>query len=227
MEPKNIKINPEWQAVLKEEFKKPYFKEIANFVKNEYKTKNIYPPHKSIFNAFNLCPFSKVRVVILGQDPYHGKGQAHGLSFSVPDSVDVPPSLKNIYKELHNDLGLPILKTGNLEHWANQGVLLLNAILTVNASNPASHRKRGWEEFTDAVIKKLSDDKEGLVFLLWGRYAEGKGKIIDKKKHLVLKAAHPSPFSAHSGFFGCKHFSKTNKYLISRKGKPIQWVIDR
>jgi len=206
-----------------EEFKKPYFKELANFVKNEYKNNNIYPPSKAIFNAFNLCPFSKVRVVVLGQDPYHGKGEAHGLAFSVPDGVNIPPSLKNIYKEIYSDLGISTPKTGNLECWAKQGVLLLNAILTVNADNPASHRKKGWEEFTDAVIKKLSDEKEGLVFLLWGQYAKEKGKIIDNKKHLVLEAPHPSPFSAYSGFFGCKHFSKTNKYLASRGKRPIDW----
>jgi len=227
MNPADVKIDPEWKEVLAEEFRKPYFEEIAKFMKDECKTKTVCPPPKSIFNAFNLCPFSKVRVVILGQDPYHGKGQAHGLSFSVPDGVEIPPSLKNIYKELHSDLGLPIPKTGNLEHWTKQGVLLLNAILTVSANSPASHRGRGWEEFTDAVIKKLSDEKDGLVFLLWGKYAEEKGKMIDGKKHLILKAAHPSPFSAHSGFFGCKHFSKTNKYLISRGEKPIDWTIDQ
>jgi len=220
----DVKIESSWRGVLAGEFDKPEFKELADFVKGEYKTKVVYPPPKLIFNAFELCPFDKVRVVILGQDPYHGHGQAHGLCFSVPEGEKMPPSLKNIYKEINSDLGLPIPQSGNLEHWAKQGVLLLNATLTVLASSPASHQGRGWEQFTDAVIKKLSSEKEGLVFLLWGRYAKEKGSVIDRSKHLVLEAPHPSPFSAASGFFGCKHFSKTNDYLVAHGGEPIRWT---
>ncbi|HDO23629.1 MAG TPA: uracil-DNA glycosylase [bacterium] len=222
----DVKIEPSWKKALAEEFEKPYFKELAGFVKNGYKEGTVYPPPKFIFNAFELCPFDKVRVVILGQDPYHGRGQAHGLCFSVPESAAMPPSLQNIYKEINTDLGLPIPQSGNLEHWAKQGVLLLNATLTVQAGNPASHQGRGWEQFTDAVIKKLSDEKEGLVFLLWGRYAKEKGEVIDRDRHLVLEAAHPSPFSAASGFLGCKHFSKANDYLASRGQTPIKWVLE-
>jgi len=196
-------------------------------VKKGYRNGKVYPPAKLIFNAFNLCPFDKVRVVIIGQDPYHGRGQAHGLCFSVPDGVPMPPSLKNIFKEINSDLGLPIPKSGNLEHWARQGVLLLNTTLTVREGSPTSHCGRGWERFTDAVIKKLSDEKEGLVFLLWGRHAKEKGKVIDRSKHLVLEAAHPSPFSATAGFFDCKHFSKTNDYLAARGEKLICWVSEK
>ncbi len=196
-------------------------------MKKGYRNGKVYPPAKLIFNAFNLCPFDKVRVVIIGQDPYHGRGQAHGLCFSVPDGVPMPPSLKNIFKEINSDLGLPIPKSGNLEHWARQGVLLLNTTLTVREGSPTSHCGRGWERFTDAVIKKLSDEKEGLVFLLWGRHAKEKGKVIDRSKHLVLEAAHPSPFSATAGFFDCKHFSKTNDYLAARGEKLICWVSEK
>lgn len=220
----DVKIEPSWGKILAGEFEKLDFETLANFVRNEYKTKVVYPPPKLIFNAFELCPFDKVRVVILGQDPYHGRGQAHGLCFSVPEGVAMPPSLKNIYKEINSDLNLPIPQSGNLEHWARQGVLLLNATLTVLAGSPASHQGHGWEQFTDAVIEKLSSKKEALVFLLWGRYAKEKGSIIDRNKYLVLEAAHPSPFSATSGFFGCKHFSKTNDYLVSRGEKPIRWT---
>ena len=220
----DVKIEQSWKKALAEEFEKPYFKELAEFVRKEYKAGAVYPPPKLLFNAFNLCPFDKVRVVILGQDPYHGRGQAHGLCFSVPDGVAMPPSLQNICKEISADLGLPMPKSGNLEHWAKQGVLLLNTTLTVRKNSPGSHFGRGWEQFTDAAIKKLSDEKEGLVFLLWGRHAKEKGKVIDRSKHLVLEAAHPSPFSAASGFFGCKHFSKTNEYLAARGEKPIEWV---
>lgn len=218
-----VKIEKSWKIALADEFKKPYFKELAEFTRGEYLKGRIYPPPKYIFHAFELCPYDTVRVVILGQDPYHGKGQAHGLCFSVPDGVAIPPSLQNIYKEIHDDLGSAIPKTGNLEHWAKQGVLLLNATLTVSAGNPGSHQGRGWEEFTDAVIKNLSDTKEHIVFLLWGKYAQEKGKVIDGKKHLVLKAAHPSPYSAANGFFGCKHFSKTNDYLKSIGEQQIEW----
>ncbi|MEK7150370.1 MAG: uracil-DNA glycosylase, partial [Patescibacteria group bacterium] len=182
-------------------------------------------PAKQIFNAFNLAPFDKVKVVILGQDPYHGKGQAHGLSFSVPDRINPPPSLVNIFKEIESDLNVKIQKTnGNLENWAKQGVLLLNAILTVRANNPASHRNLGWEKLTNAVIKALSNKREHIVFLLWGKFAQEKENLIDASKHLILKAPHPSPFSANSGFFGCKHFSKTNDYLIKTGQTPIDWV---
>lgn len=219
-----VKIEPSWKKILVDEFEKPDFENLTAFVRNEYQTKIVYPPPKLIFNAFELCPFDDVRVVILGQDPYHGSRQAHGLCFSVPDGISMPPSLKNIYKEINNDLNLPMPQSGNLEHWARQGVLLLNATLTVRANSPASHQRKGWEEFTDAVIEKLSSEKEGLIFLLWGRYAQEKGRIIDESKHVVLKAAHPSPYSATAGFFGCRHFSKTNDYLVSRGKNSIQWV---
>ncbi|MBI2121061.1 MAG: uracil-DNA glycosylase [Parcubacteria group bacterium] len=220
---KIVKIEATWKKALADEFEKPYFSELTKFVRDEYKSAKVYPPPKFIFRAFELCPFDKVRVVILGQDPYHGAGQAHGLCFSVPESVPVPPSLQNIYKEISADLGLPIPQNGNLEGWAEQGVLLLNATLTVRAGSPGSHQHKGWEEFTDAVIRALSEQKKHLVFLLWGRYAQNKGAHIDSKKHLVLTAAHPSPFSAYNGFFGCKHFSKTNEYLKAHGEKPIEW----
>jgi uracil-DNA glycosylase len=218
-----VKIEESWQKILKDEFEKDYFQNLVNFVKEEYKKKKIYPPPSSIFKAFDMCPFDKVEVVILGQDPYHGAGQANGLCFSVNEDIANPPSLENIFKEIHDDIGKPIPESGNLERWAAQGVLLLNATLTVIAGQAGSHQHKGWEQFTDAVIKTLSDKKENLVFLLWGRYAQEKGKVIDTTKHLVLKAAHPSPFSVFSGFFGCKHFSKTNEYLKSVGKKPIDW----
>jgi uracil-DNA glycosylase len=218
-----IKIEDSWKDALKDEFEKPYFKELTKFVHDEYKTKAIYPPPKFIFNAFNLCSFEKTRVVILGQDPYHGAGQAHGLCFSVPENIPLPPSLKNIYKEIQNDLEIKTSETGNLERWSKQGVLLLNATLTVRAATPGSHQHQGWEDFTGAVIAALSEKKEHLVFLLWGKYAQEKGAAINHEKHLVLTAAHPSPFSAYNGFFGCKHFSKTNEYLKNQKEKPIVW----
>lgn len=220
----NVKIENSWNHELKEEFQKPYFVSLTEYVKNCYKTTKIYPPPKEIFRAFDLCPFDRVKVVILGQDPYHGPNQANGLCFSVRNDVANPPSLKNIYKELADDLGHPPNDiSGELEHWAKQGVLLLNATLTVEAQKAGSHQNKGWEQFTDAVIKKLSDKKENLVFLLWGRYAQEKGKIIDKKKHLVLTAAHPSPLSAYSGFFGCRHFSKTNEFLKQKNREQIEW----
>lgn len=219
----DVQIEPSWKTALKGEFETPYFKELTDTVRSAYQHGPVYPPPKLIFNAFQLCPFDQVKVVILGQDPYHGKGQAHGLCFSVPDGIKAPPSLQNIYKEIQADLGKEIPTSGNLEHWAKQGVLLLNATLTVLPSQAGSHQGLGWEQFTDAVIKKISDEKEHVVFLLWGRYAQDKGAHIDESKHLVLKAAHPSPFSAYNGFFGCKHFSKTNEYLKEHGLDPIDW----
>ncbi len=220
----NVRINESWRPYLEKEFQKDYFKNLTEFVRLEYKEKTIYPLPKNIFNAFDLCEFNNVKVVILGQDPYHGRGQANGLCFSVGDKVAMPPSLQNIFKEINDDLGLEAPKSGNLDYLAEQGVLLLNATLTVEANKAGSHQYKGWEEFTDAVIKVLSEKKEHLVFLLWGRYAQIKGAVIDTKKHLVLQAAHPSPFSAYSGFFGCKHFSKTNEYLKSVHKEPIKWI---
>ncbi len=219
----DVKIEDSWYQQLAEEFDKPYFKELIDFVKNEYRTKTIYPSGKKIFKAFDSCPFEKTQVVILGQDPYHGPGQAHGLCFSVPEGVMIPPSLQNIYKELKVDLGIPIRTSGNLESWAAQGVMMLNATLTVQAHQAGSHQRKGWEEFTDATIKKLSENKEKLVFLLWGSYAQKKGAFIDRSKHLVLSSPHPSPLSAHRGFFGCKHFSKTNEFLNSAGKNSIAW----
>ncbi|MGN6647904.1 MAG: uracil-DNA glycosylase [Cytophaga sp.] len=218
-----VKIESSWKKKLQDEFEKKYFIELTAFIREEYKTKIIYPPGKDIFNAFDSCPFDKVRVVIIGQDPYHGPGQANGLCFSVNDGIPQPPSLKNIFKEIESDLGVTPPKSGNLERWAKQGVLLLNATLTVQANTPGSHQKKGWEQFTDAVIQKLSDEKEHLVFILWGAYAQKKGAIINTKKHYVLQSAHPSPFSAHNGFFGNKHFSKANNYLKSQGFKEIAW----
>jgi len=220
----NVKIEPSWKKVLASEFTQPYFETLSAFVHSEYTSTKVYPPPKRIFAAFNHCPFDRVKVVIIGQDPYHGTGQANGLCFSVADHITTPPSLQNIYKEIHDDIGLPIPKTGNLEHWADQGVLLLNATLTVRAGQAASHQGKGWEQFTDAVIKLLSDQKTGLVFLLWGNYAKQKGAVINRQKHHVLTAAHPSPFSAYNGWFGCKHFSKTNQLLQAMGQKPISWT---
>lgn len=219
----NIKIEPSWKDALKNEFEKPYFKELTDFVRGEYLSAKVFPPPKFIFNAFELTPFDKVKVVILGQDPYHGEGQAHGLCFSVPETIEMPPSLKNIYIEIGSDVGGKLQRHGNLEHWAKQGVLLLNATLTVRAHTPASHQGKGWEIFTDAVIQTLSQAKTHLVFLLWGNYAKKKSELIDFGKHLVLEAAHPSPFSAHSGFFGCKHFSQTNAYLKQHGMGEVTW----
>ncbi len=222
----NVRIEPSWKEVLAEEFAKPYFKELAGFVKGEYASgKAVYPPAKLIFNAFDLCPFTMVKVVILGQDPYHGRGQAHGLSFSVQEGVRVPPSLQNIYKELRSDLALPTPTTGDLSPWAKQGVLLLNATLTVAEGMPMSHHGKGWEHLTDAAIKALSERREHLVFMLWGKNAQERGRVIDRSKHLVLEAPHPSPYSASAGFFGCKHFSLTNEYLKKHGMEPIDWRI--
>jgi uracil-DNA glycosylase len=223
----DVKIEEGWKNVLKAEFSKPYFQNAVTFIKTEKaQGKTVYPPGPLIFNAFDKTPFNDVKVVLLGQDPYHGYGQAHGLSFSVPDGVTPPPSLVNIFKELHTDIGIPVPKTGNLTKWAAQGVLLLNAVLTVRANEPASHAKIGWMEFTNAVISKISGEKEGVVFLLWGRFAQEKQVLIDETKHHVLKAAHPSPFSADKGFFGCRHFSKTNDYLMKQKQSAINWSLD-
>jgi len=218
-----VKIAEDWKKLLADEFAKDYFVNLVSFVKNEYKTMTIYPPGKLIFNAFDKCPIDKLKVVIIGQDPYHGPGQAHGLCFSVPNGIKQPPSLKNIFKEIHNDLGKPIPESGNLERWAEQGVMLLNATLTVRDSNAGSHQKKGWETFTDAVIKKISDEKEHVVFLLWGAYAQKKEEIIDTSKHFILKSVHPSPLSASRGFFGNQHFSKTNEYLKNNGLDPINW----
>ncbi|MCP4457595.1 MAG: uracil-DNA glycosylase [Cytophagales bacterium] len=218
-----VKIETGWHQQLAGEFEKPYFGELIEFVKGEYQTATIYPPGQQIFNAFNSCPFEKSQMVILGQDPYHGPGQAHGLSFSVPDGVMVPPSLINIYKELKADMGVEQPTSGNLTSWAAQGVLLLNSMLTVRAHQAGSHQGKGWEEFTDAAIRALSEKKENLVFLLWGSYAQKKGAFIDRIKHLVLSSPHPSPLSAHRGFFGCGHFSKTNEYLSSKDKIAIDW----
>jgi len=219
-----VRIEPGWKTALADEFAKPYFADLSRFVREEYERARVYPPPKLVFNAFDLCPFDRVRVVIIGQDPYHGPGQAHGLSFSVPAGIGIPPSLRNIYQEIHDDLGLPIPHHGNLEHWAKQGVLLLNATLTVNAGKPMSHHGHGWEEFTTAAIKRLALEKEHLVFLLWGRSAQEKGSSIDRQKHLVLESPHPSPFSAHTGFFGGKHFSKANAYLADHGEQQIDWT---
>lgn len=220
-----VKINPSWKEKLSGEFEKSYFTELASFVKNEYKEGRVYPPPKNIFRAFDLCPFEKVKVVILGQDPYHGDRQANGLAFAVHEQEAVPPSLQNIFKEIQNDLGKPLVHTsGDLSRWAEQGVLLLNATLTVRAHTAGSHQGKGWELFTDAVIRALSDEREHLVFILWGNYAKQKGAHIDRQKHLVLEAPHPSPFSAYNGFFGCKHFSKANEYLIAHGHEPIIWL---
>ncbi|TGL57107.1 uracil-DNA glycosylase [Leptospira ognonensis] len=220
---KEIQIEESWKQTLAREFEKPYFLSLRSFVRNEYQTKVVYPPAKLIFAALDRCPFDKVKVVILGQDPYHGAGQANGLCFSVNDKVPLPPSLLNIFKEIHADIGKPMPKSGNLSYWADQGVLLLNASLTVVENQAGSHQNQGWEVFTDAVIKNLSDQRENLVFLLWGSFAHKKGEVIDTKKHLVLKSPHPSPLSAHRGFFGNHHFSKANAYLIQHGAKPIEW----
>jgi uracil-DNA glycosylase len=218
-----VKIEAGWKAKLEEEFEKPYFQELTKFVKQEYLTQTIFPPGGEIFRAFDCCDFNSVKVVIIGQDPYHGPGQANGLCFSVREGQRLPPSLQNIFKEIRMDVDKPIPHSGDLSRWAAQGVLLLNATLTVRSSEPGSHQKKGWEMFTDAVIKKISDEKENIVFLLWGAYAQKKGEIINRSKHYVLMAAHPSPFSADRGFFGGKHFSKTNEYLKSKGLKEIEW----
>lgn len=220
-----VKIDPSWKKHVASEFEKPYFKKLAAFVKEAYQNGVVYPPAKHIFRAFDLCPFEKVAVVILGQDPYHGPGQANGLSFAVEDGVRPPPSLQNIFKEVTSDFGQPLLHTsGDLSRWAIQGVLLLNATLTVQSGMAGSHQARGWEAFTDAAIQALSKEREHVVFILWGNYARQKGAHIDRTKHLVIESPHPSPFSAHNGFFGSKPFSRANEYLQAHGKKPIEWL---
>ncbi len=222
----SVRIEPSWKNALLHEFEKPYFQVLKAHLQSEKAAgKVVYPPGRQIFYAFDQTPFEAVKVVILGQDPYHGPGQAHGLSFSVPPGVPIPRSLANMYLELQQDVGIAPPHHGNLEHWAKQGVLLLNSLLTVRANEAGSHKGKGWEYFTSAAIKALSDQREGIVFLLWGRYAQEKGAIIDPQKHLILKAAHPSPLSAHNGFFGCRHFSQTNEYLLARGTAPIDWQV--
>jgi uracil-DNA glycosylase len=222
---KEVKIDPSWKKEIGGEFEKLYFKELASFVKEEYKTSVVYPPPKNIFQAFELCPFEKVEVVILGQDPYHGPGQANGLCFAVGEKVQLPPSLQNIFKEIEAEYG-EVMKnrSGDLSRWATQGVLLLNATLTVRAHSAGSHQNKGWEEFTDAAVRALSEKREHLVFMLWGNYAKNKGAHINRTKHCVLEAAHPSPFSANNGFFGCNHFKLSNEYLIKNNKRPIDWL---
>lgn len=216
-------LNNDWNPILQSQLNEPYFAELEDFVLEEYISTTIYPPFQSIFSAFEFCSFSDTKVVILGQDPYHGPGQAHGLSFSVPSDQKIPPSLKNIFTEIHNDLQSLPPHSGNLQDWAKQGVLLLNSVLTVRKNTPASHKNKGWEIFTDFIIQTISQQKQHVVFLLWGKYACDKIHLIDTQKHLVLQAAHPSPFSVHKGFYGCKHFSQTNNYLLSHQLEPIQW----
>ncbi|HAM09003.1 MAG: uracil-DNA glycosylase [Bacteroidetes bacterium GWE2_41_25] len=219
----NVTIESSWKSVLKDEFEKEYFVKLTGFIREEYRTTTVYPPAGLIFNAFNLCPFSSVKTVIIGQDPYHGPGQAHGLCFSVRDGIDFPPSLINIFKEIEQDIGITSPASGDLERWARQGVLLLNATLTVRAHLAGSHQKKGWEHFTDAVISRINSEKENIVFLLWGAYAQKKGEAIDRNRHLVLESVHPSPLSAYRGFFGNGHFSKCNKYLTEKGIQPIDW----
>jgi uracil-DNA glycosylase len=221
--PSDVKIAPSWKEKLQNEFGKPYFLNLTEFVRSEYRTQVVFPPAKEIFRAFDCCDFDKLKVVIIGQDPYHGAGQANGLCFSVRQDVKMPPSLVNIFKEIQSDLGKPFPPDGDLERWATQGVLLLNATLTVKESSPGSHQNKGWETFTDAVIREVSTRKDKVVFLLWGAYAQKKGEIIDRSKHLVLASPHPSPFSAHNGFFGNKHFSKANTWLRDKGLGQIDW----
>ena len=218
-----VQIEESWRERLQGEFDKPYFEQLTAFVRQEYMQRVVYPPAKLIFNAFNLCPFHRVKVVLIGQDPYHGPGQAQGLCFSVNEGVKFPPSLVNIFKELESDLGVPTPRSGSLVHWAQQGVFLLNATLTVREHEAGSHQNRGWEEFTDAVIRCLATEREHLVFILWGSYAQRKGAFIDRSRHLVITSPHPSPLSAYHGFFGTKPFSRTNDYLVANGQEPIQW----
>ena len=219
----DVRIAEDWKAVIGEEFSKPYFEELISFVKQEYATTQVFPAGRNIFRAFDKCPFDKVKVVIIGQDPYHGDGQANGLCFSVNEGVPFPPSLKNIFKEVYDDVGTPIPTSGELDRWAEQGVLLLNSVLTVKAHNAASHAGRGWEIFTDAVVRAIAERKEGVVYMLWGSYAQRKGAIANPERNLILHSVHPSPLSSYRGFFGCKHFSKANEYLKSIGKEPIAW----
>lgn len=219
----NVKIAADWQAILQPEFDKPYFEQLTQFVRTEYGSTTIFPAGRNIFRAFDKCPFDDLKVVIIGQDPYHGEGQANGLCFSVNDGVAFPPSLQNIFKEIQSDLGIAIPSSGNLDRWAEQGVLLLNSVLTVRAHQAASHAGQGWEQFTDAVVRIISERKQGVVYLLWGSYAQRKGQVVDGSKNLILKCVHPSPLSVYRGFFGCKHFSQANAYLQSIGKTPINW----
>lgn len=218
-----VKIAADWKALLQEEFDKPYFEALTRFVKAEYAVGEVFPAGRNIFRAFDKCPVESLKVVIIGQDPYHGDGQANGLCFSVDDGVQFPPSLRNIFKEISDDVGTPVPRSGNLDRWAEQGVLLLNAVLTVEAHKAASHAGRGWEQFTDAVVRIISERKQGVVYMLWGNYAQRKGSIVNPDNNLILKSVHPSPLSAYGGFFGCKHFSKANAYLSSIGKEPIKW----
>lgn len=219
----DVRIAEDWKEILCDEFSKPYFEELVSFVKQEYASGEIFPAGRNIFRAFDKCPFDKLKVVIIGQDPYHGEGQANGLCFSVNEGTPFPPSLKNIFKEVYDDVGTPIPVSGDLDRWAEQGVLLLNSVLTVRAHNAASHAGRGWERFTDAVVKAIAERKQGVVYMLWGSYAQRKGSIADSRQNLILHAVHPSPLSAYRGFFGCKHFSQANHYLISIGKEPVVW----
>lgn len=219
----DVRIAEDWKELLREEFEKPYFAELVDFVKAEYASHQIFPAARNIFRAFDKCPLENLKVVIIGQDPYHGDGQANGLCFSVDDGVDFPPSLRNIFKEVAEDTGTPVPTSGNLDRWAEQGVLMLNAVLTVRAHEAASHAGRGWEKFTDAVVRQIAEKKEGVVYMLWGSYAQKKGAMVDTSRNLVLKAVHPSPLSVYRGFFGSRHFSKANDYLLSRGRGPIVW----
>ena len=219
----DVRIAEDWKEILSAEFSKPYFEELVAFVKQEYASGVVYPAGRNIFRAFDKCPFERLKVVIIGQDPYHGEGQANGLCFSVNEGVPFPPSLQNILKEVFDEVGKPVPASGELDRWAEQGVLLLNSVLTVRAQSAASHAGRGWEQFTDAVVRSIAERKQGVVYMLWGNYAQRKGAIADPTKNLILKAVHPSPLSAYRGFFGCRHFSATNAYLVSQGKEPIEW----
>lgn len=219
----DVKIAADWKSLLQEEFDKPYFEQLTNFVREEYAAGTIYPAGRNIFRAFDKCPVDSLKVVVIGQDPYHGPGQANGLCFSVNDGIPFPPSLQNIFKEINDDIGTPIPQSGNLDRWAEQGVLLLNSVLTVKAHLAASHAGRGWEQFTDAVVRTIAERKDGIVYMLWGNYAQRKGSIADPRRNLILKSVHPSPLSVYRGFFGCKHFSQANAYLQSIGKQPIVW----
>ena len=219
----DVKIAPDWKELLQSEFEKPYFADLVSFVRDEYASTTVYPAGKNIFRAFDKCPLESLKVVIIGQDPYHGEGQANGLCFSVNDGVQFPPSLRNIFQEVESDTGAPVPTSGNLDRWAEQGVLLLNSVLTVRAHEAASHAGRGWEQFTDAVVREIAARREGVVYMLWGSYAQRKGAIADPARNCILKAVHPSPLSAYRGFFGCRHFSRANDYLVAHGKEPIVW----